>query len=547
MCEKFFLILTTLNLSQKMLEFYFSNEIAFNFRLIMTTNSLSAPLKAETSSFQSLQNWVASGKTNEVEQKTTKQFLDFFKKHFENDDKAYDPNSVKRIIDHASEQIYSHMQKVGHFSIQSQIANLERYVFAARQQLNYFDEANPQSALKSIFTLHNKDLLAHWNKLQFSEDSFWASPHMVDFIFQSHLNRFIRHADYQHQIEMKPAFVKHCGHYQTTVEPHLLMQGKMTPWSTISKKIFIDEDERLYSTDAQGNKKYWMYLDQGLEEWDRHKFERLRHFKILPSPPQSCQVQIVTSQVPKERWSFWDRFLKGTHHTHLRLVVRDGFEANHPESELKNGGVYSTGYGGRWNDVNQGQLLKTIPGLFYNPDSTEFFKQDLWVTTIDNVSDEKILKLAEIIKRRAHETRPFNIIFHQCCTETTEILKEAEVIELDNVIRLDNLLYKMLVPKFIRRGLSALSTPLSKIIPESIAKPLSFIAFIPFTLFFSPLMLLVGAWDAKQPSGQSGHPLSPLISKVSDLFDPDRFNINLTLNVTKWQKKQANTVYVKQN
>jgi hypothetical protein len=429
-----------------------------------------------------------------------------------------------------------------------EISRLECYTLAARERLKLFGPQHSRASLNEQCRLDNQSLLKRWKGLGFPEESFWSCPDLVDFIFETHLHRHIRHVDYQHTIQMHPVLARCNGQTYFVSEPHLMMNGRMRPWSKISEQIAVDKEGRLHSKGPRGEKIYWIYLEQGLIQRDRHDFDKLHPFKTLANVPNSCQVQVVTSHFSGKRWLPWHYLTKGSVHTHFRIIPRTGFSSAHPTSELEDGKVYSIGYGARWDDVAKRQPLKTIPGLFYSPDSTEFFKEDLLITTLDNVTDERMLKLVKVTKKHAKELWPFNIAKRNCCSGTTELLKEAGVIDLRSEIRADHFLYKIFCPKLIRKGLAALSGQLAKVIPEKVSKVLSYAAFLPVAIMLSPLLLALGAWRSKRPDSKDKRQgqLTPMISKIADVFDPSKFTVNMTMNVFKWQKKQPNTVYIKQ-
>ncbi|MBS0604233.1 MAG: hypothetical protein JSS60_04250 [Verrucomicrobia bacterium] len=480
------------------------------------------------------------------DRKVSDYFIAFFKDYFKKEGTSGAQRNVLSMLALAERHISKGRGLITGQS--SDTCRLERYTLAVRERLNQFDPDHSRAQLREKCRSDNAQMFAHWKKQEFAEEAFWKSPDLVDFISDSHLHRFIRYADYQHTIEMRPVLTQRNGTPVLVSEPHLKMNGRMTPWSKISQEISVDEEERLYSLGPDGKKIYWMYQEDGLVMRDRHDFSRLHHFKSLPTPPASCQVQIVTSHYPREKWGILEYLTKGNIHTHFRIIPREGFSASHPGSELQDGKVYSIGYGARWQDVAQGQPMNTIPGLFYNPDSTEFFKEDLMVTTLDKVTDEQLLKVVEITKRRSKELRPFNIATHNCSSETTEILHEAGVVDLPSALRGDRIFYEALVPKFIRRGFDALGRQLSKVVPAKVSIIASYIAFVPFVLFVSPFLLALGAWRTKQlePEDQRKGVLKPMLSSIFDIFDPGRFTVDMTKNVTKWQKKQPNTVYVEQ-
>jgi hypothetical protein len=440
------------------------------------------------------------------------------------------------------------------FSSSYDVPRLERYTLIVREKLNLFESQKFRRELMQTCRLDNQALICKWKNLGFPEEAFWRFPDFVDFIFESHLHRSICHADYKHAIQMIPV-IPRAGYttqrnpqtLRCSSEPHLMMNGRMTPWSHLARTISIDEEKRLFSKGKEGKKLYWLYNERGLVQKDRHDFDTLLPFKTLTKAPDSCQVQIVTSHYPKEKWQPYHHLTKGNVHTHFRLIPRKGFSMDHPNSELEDGKVYSIGYGAKWVDVAHYQPLKTIPGCFYNPDSTEFFKEDLMITTIDKLTDEQLLKVVEETKKRAKQLRPFNIVTSNCCTEATEILKRAGVIDLKSEIRGDLFLYKTFVPKLIRKKMRGLSEQLLKFIPAKVANALTDLAFVPFSLLLSPIFLLLGACNIKRPDPDDKRQgeLTPMFSKIANIFHLGTYKVSMTARVSKWQKKQPHTIYKK--
>jgi hypothetical protein len=432
------------------------------------------------------------------------------------------------------------------FGLSCDAPRLERYTLAIRERFNLFDAQKSRAELMQTCRLDNQELICKWKNLGFPEEAFLRFPDFVDFIFKSHLHRFICHPDYKHGIPMIPVTAQRNGQIlDVSSEPHLMMNGRMTPWSYLSRTISIDDENRLFSKGSEGKKLYWTYTQKGLIPKDRHDLDTLIPFKTLARAPDSCQVQIVTSHFPRERWQAHHHLTQGNVHTHFRLIPRAGFSAAHPDSELKDGEVYSIGYGARWADVAQYQPFKTIPGLFYNPDSTEFFKEDLMITTIDKLTDEQLLKVVAETKKRAKQLLPFNIVTHNCCTEAAEILREAGVIDLKSEIRGDLFLYQTFVPKLIRKKLRVLREQLLKFIPAKAVNILNDLAFVPFSLLLCPIFLIFGACSIKRPDpeDQRQGALTPMLSKIADIFHLGACKVDMTARVSKWQKKQPNTIY----
>jgi hypothetical protein len=398
-----------------------------------------------------------------------------------------------------------------------------------------------------IKALHSK-----WTKLKFAEEAFWKFPDLVSFVFESHLHRHITHAHYQHQILMKRVLIEKGGRRVFENHPHLLGNGRYTSWSEIEQRIKVDKDQRLYSVEG-GKKRYWMYLDKGLTKGDKNRFDTPRRLYQLQRPPLRTRVEVITTHAHPEDWHLGDRVLKGTRHTYFRIVPGRGFSARNPGAGLTDGSVYSIGWGAKWSDFSFYQPLSTICGNWISPDNFEFYKEDLFIKPIE-VSDEKALKLLGIIKKRSREDHPFNILTENCCGGAVSALKEAEIIDIQAKSHLVNMLYKFIVPKILRRVFSCIARFLALITPTIIVHALNGIAKLIYSIVFAPLFTLLGAWrknlvyeeeDGIRP--QVTNQIKALFSSVFDLFQPNKLEIDLTKNVYKWQKKQADSFYEKRN
>jgi hypothetical protein len=473
-------------------------------------------------------------------------FMEFFKEYFARGEGFADRNRVERMLTLAEQHI---ARGKGWFSGQSpETSRLECYTLAARDRVQLFNPHEPREKLLGRCRLDNAKSLADWKKRGFAEEIFWRSPDLVDFVARAHLHRFILHADYRHTIQMQPVIARIDGRVGMVWEPLLMKNGQMVPWGTLSSELSLDEDERICSIGADGKKTHWIYLEKGLTQKDRHDFSALCPFKTPAQAPAVNQVQIVTSHFPRSRWGLMHHMTKGNVHTHFRIIPRAGFSAAHPGSGLQQGGVYSIGYAARWNDVNMQQPVRMIPGRLFNPDSTEFFKEDLLVTTLDNITDAQLLSVVNVVKKHAQELRPFNIVTHNCCTETTAILKEAGVIDLNSGVRIDRALYKLCAPRILKKVVKTVGRPLAKVAPEWLCHTVSFAGFAVVMLAISPLLLLLGAGRVvpPRPGDTRKEKLSPMMSGITDLFNTSKFVVNMTQQVSKWQKKQPNTVYVEQ-
>ena len=490
--------------------------------------------------------WCASSQ----DAKASEFFISFFKDSFLRRSTAAEKEKIKGMLVLAEQHI---ARGKGCFSSQTQdTRRLEHYTFVARQKLNLFKPEHTQEMLAEKCRSDNKVLLGKWTKLGFSEQSFWSSPDLVDFVFKSYLHRHITHPNYNHQIAMKPVPVWQGGRLVMEDQPHLLVDGRLTPWSQIAGKIQIDRDERLYSME-NGEKKYWMYLDTGLTKWDKNNFDIPRRLFKLDRPPLGSRVEVITTHAHKEDWHLGDRFLKGTRHSFFRIVPGQGYSARNPNSRLDDGSVYSLGWGARWRDFSFHQPLSTLRGKWVCPDNFEFLKEDLCITPLD-ISDEKMIKLFDIVKKRSKEEYPFNVINANCCGGTADVLREAGVVDLCTKNHLAFMLYKFLFPKTIRHGLAKISGFFERITPTILTQALHRVAGIIYSAVWAPFFTLLGAWRTnlifENEDGAraiAANRIKALFSNAFDFLSPNKMEFDLTKNVYKWQKKQANSYFEKHN
>jgi len=241
--------------------------------------------------------------------------------------------------------------------------------------------------------------LNKWKQLGFSEETFRNYPDLVDFTFQSHLHRHVKHPYYKHTIDMRPLFVRKEGRVVIENHPHLLMNGKSTPWSRIREKIRVDAKGNLYSIE-EGKTRLWTYLKNGLTVWDRHNLERPQALRRLITAPPRSRIEIITTHAHKKEWNLLDRVLNGTRHSLVRVVPGEGFSSRYPHQGLEEGKVYSLGWGAaKWEDFSLCNPLSTLRGKWSSPDPFEFYKQDLCVTP-EEVSDEKLIRLMDVIRKK---------------------------------------------------------------------------------------------------------------------------------------------------
>ncbi|MBS0650326.1 MAG: hypothetical protein JSR93_04100 [Verrucomicrobia bacterium] len=508
---------------------------------------------------------IIPGYATSEDAKVTKYFLNFFK-DIVAEKKNIPPDQLKKVIRFAEQHIAERIAfRQGHNLTEHtpEIADLERYAFAARVKINDFECPAQKEAIRAVVQRHNRSLFSKWEGMDFGsrpvdKEAFWAHPDMVDFLFKNHLHRYIRHQDYQHKIEMWPALKQREGSWVVESEAHLKMNGRMTPWSQIRSIFKVEPDtQRLYTEASDGSKQYWMYLEDGFVQHDRHDFENMRRFKKLERPPAQCKIQLITTHAHEDKWNFADRLLQGARHTFFRIVIGEGFQRNHPDLPYKDGEVYSVGFGGPAGSVNVFQPLTTFQGKLYSPDGWEFYSEDLQVTEID-ATDDKIINLFDIVKRQAREQHGFHIIGSNCCTRGMAMLREADILDIPTKNHLITMTYEYAFSEETRKYIDKVANFIIRYTPETVKEVVTKIGLFFYSLVVSPLFLLLGAWRTKvaydpesnqDPSGitaeegmvRASNRIRGLFSNIYDFFDPEKMSFDLTHNVWRWQQKYAET------
>lgn len=383
-------------------------------------------------------------------------------------------------------------------------------------------------------------LFKKWKKLHFPEKAFKHFPDLVDFIFKSHLHRHIKHLYYNHKIEMRPVFVRKREKIVIEDHPHLLFKGEFTPWFKIREKIQVDGRKKLYSMEGR-QKRMWTYLERGLTPLDKEDFLHPQPLRSLPCPPEKSRIEIVTTHAHKEDWNCTDRFLKGTRHSFLRIVPGRGF----PDSKagLNKGYVYSFGWrAASWETFSPLRPLSTSQGEWSCPDVFEFYKHDMYVTPLD-VSDEKLIRIMDVIRKKGQEAYPFHFITANCAGTLAAVLRAAEIVELDTKEHIASMWYKFLFPKAMRNSLSYFK----KVIPHFLLEGMRRVSDVIYSVVCIPIFSLLGAWTTNASRADAGvmngwsegtaHRIKALFSNISDLFHPEKMKFHLTKKIYKWQKK----------
>ncbi len=541
------------------------------------TQQLSSNLQVGQQGLEERQWWtnvlrtVVPGYASKQDTQTTHYFLNFFKEIVT--EKRTVPSSFLREVIVLAEQHVGHRIDPAGDRAPKEVADLERYTLAARIRLNHFDSNEHKATLKAAVERHHQSLFTKWDRLDFGarpedKEAFWTHPDMVDFIFKNHLHRNIRHADYMHKIQMLPVLNQREGRWVVEWEAHLKMNGHATKWSEIRNMLKVDDENRLYSIDAQGHKQHWMYLDEGFVPHERYDMEHMRRFKKLGAAPSSCQIQLITTHAPKNKWHMGDRVLQGTRHTFFRVVFRQNFQRTHAEQPYKDGEVYSIGWGAPWNQYNPWQPLKTLTGKIFCPDSFEFFAEDLYGSNID-ITDEQALRVMDVVKRRQREAgNGFHIITSNCTSNTADILREAQILDLSTEEHMLFLWYKFFFPESLRNHLDGIGKFFQTWTPDLVIKGLNSIGYFLHSLIFVPLFTLMGAWRSEiaydnesaslQPETpdelmlRAGNRVKALFSNGFDLFNSEKMTYDLTFKVWDWQKRFAEqnperTFFVKQS
>jgi len=500
----------------------------------------------------SLMRWFIPGYASNQDKKVSQYFIHFFKNAF-NDDLEGNPEKFYAMIASAEEHIARGQRWFSH-SVSEDIARLEVYIFAARKRMNLFDPGHPRQTLLEKCRTDNDTLYHRWKKLGFDEEAFWTSPDLVDFIFKAHLHRNITYPHYNHTIDMRLCVLRQCGQLVMSKQPHLLVNGQPTPWATLRKTFHIDKEDRVYTIE-NGIKKYWMYLEEGLTQYDRNNFESPHRLRRLPQTALQNRVEIVTTRAHRETWGIIDAVLKGFRHSFFRIIPGEGFSVRYPKTGLKSGDVYSMGWAPRRRDVTFWAPLSTMKGKWYSPDSWEFAKEDLYATPID-VSDEQLLKLLEMIKKRSQNDHPFHIINANCCGAVVSIFNEAGILNQCPKDHMAYLWYQFLFPKYLRKPIEKAASFASRWIPNCVIKKVEIFSKSVYSIIWAPIFTLLGAWrtdityedeNGEEMAIKTRNRIKALFSNVFDMFNSNKMVFDLTKNLYKWQKKQPGTYSEKHN
>jgi hypothetical protein len=485
--------------------------------------------------------------------KVSDYFISYFSEFLFQKEIPQDAQKVKSMLSLAEQHVVRGRNWVWGQTLDT--CQLERYTLAARQRLGYFEPERTQQSLRDKCRFDHRTLFDKWTKLGFDEEAFWGAPDLVNFVFRSHLNRHLAHPYYKHTIRMLPTPVRRGEQLVMERQPHLLMNGHQTSWLDIQKRVKIDENDKLYSLE-NGQKKYWTYLEKGLTQWDVNRFDHPCPLRQLDAPPLRSRVEVVTTHAHKEDWNLADRLLKGSRHSFFRIVPGAGFSTRHPEAGLEEGAVYSLGWGAKWRDFSIFKPLSTLRGRWFCPDAFEFLKEDQWITPID-ITDDQVLHLFEIVKRRNQEEHPFHIITSNCCGVTADILKEAGIMSFCTKDHMATMWYKFFMPKWMRRHIDRGWAWAERTTPVFVVSRLHTFSALVYSALLMPLFSLLGAWrttlsfededgsshDVSLMRARASNRVKALFSNIFDVFSPRKMEFDLTKNIYRQQKRMEQTYF----
>lgn len=482
-----------------------------------------------TSPWQRFKRSVMPGYAAQERAEVANYFSRFFQEFISQDSKPWDATKLKRVVD-LSQQYIDRLNNKG------ESADLQRYLLATRLRLNHFDAKYSREKLTVACRSANSGLATKWEKLGFAKEAFFTSPDLVNFIFQTHLHRHIRHPFLNHTIEMRTQSVVRNGKVQIVREPSLLCEGQQVAWSKIRTRIKADASGVLYSSE-KGRKRAWLYLDRGFVPWNRLNYAKPRHVTILQTPPASCRIEVVTTHAKPDARHLGDRVLHGARHSYFRVIFGKDFAKRNPSAGIKDGSLYCIGWGAVANDFSLGSPLATIGGTWYCPDGFEFFKEDRCVTPIP-VSDAKALAILSLIKKRKQEECAFNAFYGNCADKTGSVLKELAIATIDTKEHLGSLLYRFCLPECVRNALQPIATAVARRMPRPMMAGLEGIGKFSVALLFSPVFFVLGATKANV-SGQKREQVKA--KSLVDLFKPSTMTLGMTNRIYLWQQQQKGT------
>ena len=444
----------------------------------------------------------------------------------------------------------------GDKSAPAYIKTLERVALSFCSKFPWASESNKanKESLKTALAKHDANHLQKWTKsLAQPEDLFFQNPEFADFMFSGFLHKSMLY--FKHSLTGADGQIG------------LAVNGQFTAASEILNRFFV-ENGVVYSIE-NGMKKRWMYNHQGLVCFDPSSWLHPIPFNKLSTPPGEYRVQVVTSLKDPKDHNLLDKVSKGAVHSWLRLVTPEG-------------DVYSLGWGHNPKEFNLFQPLASLRARLSCPDTFEVTSSNFLETTIP-ISEQQAESLLEFVAINAYDdSARFNYFSGNCVEFASQALEYANIAQIpDRKISIPEMLYKVLVPKPLKKGISFIVKNVNRVLPGFIKTSISGLFKFCFSLVLMPLVIFLGAWkrnsSARQPianllsQGQNAPHIDPnapeiirrvfgrkiqqlqgpvdsrnassfrrgLFRSILDIFNPQSYEISIHAKLKKWQAAQG--------
>ncbi len=433
---------------------------------------------------------LVSAPSDSPDEKEKKEVTTYFLRFFQENFRKERPVSLQALK--LTDQYLIRMGVEGKEPISKELASLERYSLAAHLRLQ---DLKSVAALKKRCSEHDlQHFHSRWVCYQVeqggTDNLFFQEPDLVDFVFETHLHRYIRYPSYDHHIiqsEDGRASLLHDGEYKSW--PHI--------------KLLLEKNRREF-IDLKGSPSY------GLEGLTAKS--KLRCLNKLQNPPEKSQLQIVVAMQTSD-YNCLQRPCLGGDHSFARLILG---------KEMKDlaGEVYSFGFLPK--DPTHFTLLNSIEGGFYAPDFVEFSKHPLRVGTCDLLPGQGE-KLFEALKTQEQSPLVFNALHDNCHGNLISFLHAQGLLrDLDVLEPLSAVVYRTFLPECVQLALNFLFS----YVPECLQK------IYRLTLdFFTSLIILspLGAWMKEDRATQA------VFENFSDLIDPKKAYVSTAAKIIEWQ------------
>lgn len=405
-----------------------------------------------------------SSETLEAEVKKILSKIDFFVLHRG----SYSMADKVQVIRRADNILASYQDKK---SVPPLIRGLEKTLLAFRRKfpLGLEDSPSDRKKMEDALKRHDHKTYERWTKKYgLSEQIFFEHPKFVDFIFSAHLHKAFEY--FGHSITMQEG------------KPGLMVEGMFVSSDEIEQHFTV-ENGYIYSTEEGGQKLRWTYVSDGLLCHDPKKWDVPVPIMKWKEKPNGYFFQVVTSHVSEENQSFIDGLLKGARHTWFRLICPDGR-------------VYSFGQTIDPADFNILQPLSSVRAGVACPDSFETYAEKRLETTIPITREQAQAVVDTIIRCKNSESFEFNYVNSNCAAFTEQVMRAAGIADFPKPqMSISRVLYKVFVPKFLRRALKAIfSYTLGIVMPEIVKKGIRILFDFLATILIFPLGTVLGGW-----------------------------------------------------